>query len=191
MSHDADITLRAAGMADLADVADLFLACWRTSYVSFLPAPVVSMFGPDSARALWRRSLCDGQTDVAVLVAERANGSVVGVLATGRDPDRPVSGHIFSLYVHPDAQGLGIGARLMSAALDRFRSDGLTDATLWVFEANVAARGFYERLGWHPDGATRIEPQYGEPELRLSRSVSAARPPRVDDDAAPDDPPGG
>jgi RimJ/RimL family protein N-acetyltransferase len=26
---------------------------------------------------------------------------------------------------------------------------------LWVFEANAAARGFYERLGWTPDGAAK------------------------------------
>ena len=64
-----------------------------------------------------------------------------------------------------------LGTRLLAAADDRFRRDGMDEATLWVFAANAAARGFYSRLGWQPDGGERVEPQYGEPELRLRRTL--------------------
>ena len=43
----------------------------------------------------------------------------------------------------------------------------MTQATLWVFEANATARAFYLRHGWEPDGGTRVEPEFGEPEVRL------------------------
>jgi hypothetical protein len=56
-------------------------------------------------------------------------------------------------------------------AVERFRAAGLATASLWVFEANTGARAFYGHLAWLPDGARRIEPEYGEPEVRLTRSV--------------------
>jgi RimJ/RimL family protein N-acetyltransferase len=44
----------------------------------------------------------------------------------------------------------------MTVALQRLADDGYSEAVLWVFEANAQARGFYERFGWRPDGATEI-----------------------------------
>jgi ribosomal protein S18 acetylase RimI-like enzyme len=78
-----------------------------------------------------------------------------------------MTGHVFSLYVDPDAQGTGVGGRLLAEAERWFGSEGLAEATLWVFEANARARAFYARHGWQPDGGMRVEPEFGEPEIRL------------------------
>jgi ribosomal protein S18 acetylase RimI-like enzyme len=43
----------------------------------------------------------------------------------------------------------------MDAAVRALAIRGFAEAILWVFEANTAARGFYERLGWSPDGASK------------------------------------
>jgi ribosomal protein S18 acetylase RimI-like enzyme len=96
----------------------------------------------------------------------------VGIVTLGKDPDRPRTGHIYSLYVHPEAQGQGVGARLVSAAIDGLESLGYSEASLWVFEANVRGRAFYKRLGWRPDGASRVEPEFGERESRLTRALA-------------------
>ncbi|MEK6721849.1 MAG: GNAT family N-acetyltransferase [Chloroflexota bacterium] len=163
-------TVREARPEDLDAVATLFLACWRTSYAGFLPAQVIGMYDDDSARALWRPTLNDPPADPVVFVVERAAGDVLGVVRIGTDPEEPASGHVYSLYVHPEMQGHGLGARLLAAADNRFRRDGRDVATLWVFAANDGAQRFYARLGWQPDGGQRVEPQYGEPELRLRRT---------------------
>lgn len=175
MSRGSDVTIRAARPEDLAAVADVFLACWRESYADFLPAHVIGLYDEVGARAIWRPSLVGPAADISVLVAEGADGSVVGVVRIGRDPGEPGAGHVYSLYVDPEAQGRGVGARLLAAADDRFGFDGLREVTLWVFAANVAARRFYAREGWRPDGGERVEPAYGEPELRLRRPVRTAR----------------
>ncbi len=160
------IELREASAGDVDEVAALFLRCWRGSYADVLPAQVIGVFDEAGARELWHRALSRPRAGTRGVVAVE-DGRVVGVIRMGRDPAEPTAGHVFSLYVDPDAQGSGVGRSLMAEAAAWFRSEGLSEATLWVFEANDRARGFYGRHGWSPDGGTRVEPEFGEPEVRL------------------------
>lgn len=61
------------------------------------------------------------------------------------------------IYVTPNAWGRGGGRHLMDAAQASLKAAGFTTATLWVLEANLRARGFYERQGWAPDGARKLD----------------------------------
>jgi GNAT superfamily N-acetyltransferase len=54
---------------------------------------------------------------------------------------------IHSLYVDPDAQGMGIG----SALVERVRAARGGPLTLKVDTRNHAAIAFYERTGWKPE----------------------------------------
>lgn len=171
MNPEVAITVREARPDDLDSVAAVFLACWRDSYAGFLPPGVIGIYDEDGARALWRPTLSKPPTDAVVFVAERTGRDLLGVIRIGTDPDEPTAGHVYSLYVRPDTQGLGVGSRLLAAAADRFSRGGVHEVTLWVFTANAAARSFYAHLGWQPDGAQRVEPRYGEPELRLRRTL--------------------
>ncbi|HSW43189.1 MAG TPA: GNAT family N-acetyltransferase [Patescibacteria group bacterium] len=172
MTANAPVVVRAARPDDLPAVAASFLACWRTSYAGFLPRAVIDLYDEDGALDLWRPTLSGPLSRGVVLVAEGAGRGVLGVIRIGRDPAEPASGHVYSLYVRPDTQGLGVGTKLLTAAGERFRRDGVRVATLWVFAANKVALGFYARQGWLPDGGRRVEPQYGEPELHLRRTLS-------------------
>jgi len=167
------IELREATADDLDAVATLFLRCWRGSYADVLPAGVIEAFDAASARELWRPALEAPRPGTRGVVAVD-DARVVGVVRMGRDPDEPTAGHIFSLYVDPDVQGGGVGRRLLEAAVGWLRAEGPAEATLWVFEANARARGFYAAAGWAPDGGTRVEPAFGEPEVRLRRSLRSS-----------------
>lgn len=164
------ITLRETRPTDLAAVATLFLRCWRTSYAGVLPEHVLAVFDEASARELWRRALeAPGPGTRGVVAVE--DRRIRGIVRMGNDPDDPAVGHVFSLYVDPDAQGGGVGRRLLDEAASWLRAEGLAQATLWVFETNARARAFYARHGWLPDGGTRVEPEFGEPEVRLRRAL--------------------
>jgi GNAT superfamily N-acetyltransferase len=164
--------LRKAMPTDLDAVAALFLRCWR-GYADVLPGRVVTLFDEAGARALWRGALETPRPNSLGLVAVH-RGSVVGVIRIGRDPDEPTVGHVFSLYVDPDFHGVGIGGQLLAEADRWFASEGLAQSTLWVFEANVQARAFYARHGRRPDGGARVEPEYGEREIRLRSTINQA-----------------
>lgn len=164
------ITLREARPEDLDAVAALFLRCWREAYATVLPPHVIDVFDETNARELWQAPLETPGPGTRGIVAVDGD-RVAGIMRVGRDPDQPAIGHVFSLYVDPEAQGGGIGGRLMDEGVSWLRAEGLTAATLWVFAANDAARRFYARHGWSPDGGTRVEAAFGEPEVRLRRAL--------------------
>lgn len=78
--------------------------------------------------------LADGpRGPVAVLVASRLAAA---------------NGHVCQVSVTPEAQGRGIGAALMAAAMHSFREQGLASATLSVTVSNDRAHRLYELLGF-------------------------------------------
>jgi ribosomal protein S18 acetylase RimI-like enzyme len=76
------------------------------------------------------------------------------------------------MYVSPGHWRAGAGTALMEAALERLAALPYTEAVLWTFKENGRAVGFYERHGWHRDGAEKIHPRTGEPAVRMRRSVT-------------------
>lgn len=159
------ISLRPATAGDLDEVVAVFRACWTTSYAAFATPDQLAVLGPEQARALWARALADGRTTVAVDDA----GAVRGLLRHAVHADRV---DVHSLYVDPRHQGGGLGARLLAHALDDGARAGAHRGRLWVFADNAAARGFYESHGWHPDGVTRTQAEFGLPEVRLEHRSS-------------------
>jgi GNAT superfamily N-acetyltransferase len=152
--------IRPARAGDLDAVVGVFLACWTTSYAAFDP-PAMDR---GRATALWRAALA-GST---AFVAE--DGDAGGVLGVTRCT--AADARVDSLYVHPRAQGNGLGAQLLRRCVDHLREAGAQSATLWVFAPNAPARAFYERQGWRPSGRERVEAGYGVPEIELGRALA-------------------
>jgi GntR family transcriptional regulator len=159
--------LRAASPADAASLAEVFVAAWRTGYAGIVDNAVLDALDePDIAD--WLCDLVASSNQVTVL-AEDPPGSVAGFVRFGADPGDSRVGHVYALYTHPRAARKGIGRRLLQHALDQIAPEGRRPVSLWVFEANERARRLYASAGFVPDGARRVEPQYGAHEIRLLR----------------------
>ena len=65
----------------------------------------------------------------------------------------PADGTIWALFVDPAAEGLGIGADLLSRALNDLRRAGWDEARLSTGPGTRAER-FYRRHGWNVAGQT-------------------------------------
>lgn len=75
-------------------------------------------------------------------VALNTAGEVLGFAAGNRE-----TGNIWALFVHPDAEGQGIGKALHDMMIVWLFSTGLQQLNLST-GANTRAQQFYERAGW-------------------------------------------
>jgi len=57
-------------------------------------------------------------------------------------------GFIHHTAVHPDHRGLGIGSRLVDAALCALKEEGISKAALVAFEHNAIGNAFWEKMGF-------------------------------------------
>ena len=64
-------------------------------------------------------------------------------------------GHVTTVAVHPDVQGLGIGTRLMADLCQVAVQRRLAAMTLEVRVSNRRTREFYRRFGFGPTGVQR------------------------------------
>jgi GNAT superfamily N-acetyltransferase len=149
------VTIRLATVEDVDAFVAMKNAAWRWAYADILPAEHLAALPTDTQVTGWCTQLAASADNagVEIAVVERA---IVGVVSYGptRDEDAPeATGEIGMLYVLPDHVGTGLGRRLLERALDGLgRGGAAPPATLWVLEANARGRGFYERMGWRPDG---------------------------------------
>ncbi|PWU03665.1 MAG: GNAT family N-acetyltransferase [Candidatus Melainabacteria bacterium] len=97
---------------------------------------------------------------------------LIGLVAFSRSPRIKTrhKGHIWGMYVIPEARGRGIGKTLMQNALAKLQAiDGLAVVTLCVVTLNTAARSLYLNLGFVPYGlekrALRVNGEYLDEEL--------------------------
>ena len=87
--------------------------------------------------------------DAAVLLAEAADGELVGICTAYQDIHSVRFGYrawVEDLAVHPGHRSEGIGARLLAAAREWARERGATHMKLDTGEARADAQRFYDRL---------------------------------------------
>ena len=141
------LSIRPAGPEDTDAIADVFLAARKAS-MPYLP----DLHTDEETRA-WIRDVVLERDEVWVAAA---GPRVDGFLALNGD----VLDH---LYVAPRLHGSGVGSALFAKA-KQLRPQGFT---LWVFQRNMQARGFYEARGMRlvetTDGSGNEE---GEPDAR-------------------------
>lgn len=166
--------MRVAGVNDALAIARVNVRAWQRAYVGHMPQEYLDALDPVTAAERWRRSLSLLAENAHVFVVEEA--SVVGFASCrpSRDDDGAGTGEVTTIYVLPEHWGTGLGPALMSAVLEALTADGFPAATLWVLEGNERARRFYERGGWRPDGASRVDERFGFPiaEVRYRRELS-------------------
>jgi oligopeptide/dipeptide ABC transporter ATP-binding protein len=163
-------SIRPAVPADARAMAEVFISAWRQAYPGVVPDDVLADLDLDRTED-WLGGLIANRVQGSTDVATR-EGRVVGFVRYGADTEQADTehaggGHVFGLYVHPDAAGHGVGRELLRHAELRLADAGCTRASLFVFAANERARRLYDRSGYVADGTERVEPEYEAQEVRL------------------------
>lgn len=116
-----------------------------------------------------------------VLVAEDADGALLGAVTFLASGDNPLAEHddaeaasVRFLAVEPGARRAGVARALMAACLERAGAAGAPRMRLHVIDTNAGAHRLYRALGFVRDAATDIEPLPG---ARLQGYVRDLGPP--------------
>ncbi len=71
--------------------------------------------------------------------------SIVGVIMAGNDGRR---GYIYHTAVDPVHRNQGIGTKLVDAAMDALKKNGIHKVALVVFDRNKDGNGFWDSIGF-------------------------------------------
>ena len=83
----------------------------------------------------------------AAWIAE-LDGRRVGCVSLVAEPGQAATARLRILLVHPDARGLGVGARLVDACLVFARDAGYRRVVLWTYQSLTTARKLYLAAGF-------------------------------------------
>lgn len=141
------LTLRDAGLADLATIDDIHVRSRRATYRGQVSDHYLDVAMPAASRADWERKLPEILAGAGRLIIAESAGQAIGFVCAFA-PDAQASVYINNLHALPERKGLGAGAALLEAAADWARSAGARRMHLRVLETNKAAIGFYGSRGW-------------------------------------------
>ena len=177
----ADVSVRPAGPADVAEVARIQVETWRAGYLTILPAAVLEALSIEAADAAWRPAVEAPPTPRHRVLVALEQQWVVGFVALSPatdlgpdDPEPDTTAAIGPLLVEPRWGRRGHGSRLLAAAVDHARGDGMRRGITWIPENDTTSREFYASAGWGADGLVRaLDTGSGElREIRLHADIS-------------------
>ncbi|MEU8086417.1 GNAT family N-acetyltransferase [Micromonospora sp. NPDC049101] len=162
--------VRPARPEDAGEIARIQLATWRVAYRRILPRHVLDNLDEAFLARRWNAAVLEppsGAHRVLVAVEQAEQSYLVGFAASGpADAEALAPGEpaealgpdvaaVTDLLVEPRWGRRGHGSRLLAAAVDLWREDGLSRAVAWAFEGDEATRKFLTSTGWELDGAAR------------------------------------
>lgn len=164
-----------AGPADAEALGSVHVRAWRETYRGLLPdAYLARMSEADLARRFRRALTFPGPHDVTLAAAGREE--LVGYAQGGPSrAGKEGEAEIATLYLLREAQGLGLGRRLLVGTARALAGQGATSLMISVLRDNTRAREFYEHLGGEaepprsergPGGALLHEVAYRWPDIR-------------------------
>ena len=128
-----DLVIRSAGPDDTAAISALVQRTVRISNGKDYPAQAIELIVANFAADKVGQRMAERD----VFVCQQGD-RVVGTIALGGDRLR-------SLFVDPELQQVGVGARLVAHLEAHARKVGVRELSL---SSSLTARGFYERLGY-------------------------------------------
>lgn len=154
----ADVSVRPARPLDAERVARVQLSTWRTAYADLLPDDALAL-PEEQVAALWLRAVEVPPSPRHRLLVAMERDELVGFAALAPaeddDLDGETAGELTALLVEPRWGRRGHGSRLLAAAVDTWRPEGVLTAVVWAWERDAATRSFLTSAGWAPDGAVR------------------------------------
>lgn len=159
MNKELTPSIRTATAKDAGDIARIHMRSWQKMYRDFIPDTILNNLSLHERTQQWDALI---RKEVKVLVME-INHRIQGFasICPFRDPTADNSmGEISAIYIRPEYWRQGLGTQLCLAAISELEKEGYNKIFLWIFEANVQAKKFYEALGFTATHSTKLAEFY-------------------------------
>ena len=155
------MTVRDAVFEDMHPLGHIMSVSFRTAFSDFVTEQTLNACaGEANCIALLEGIFREGK--MRFLVGEDSGFLVWQEAAEGAE--------IVAIHSLPESWGTGLGHAMLMEALDRI---GEKRVFLWAFRENRRARRFYEKHGFHWDGAERVSEFDGAWEVRYVKDAYA------------------
>jgi GNAT superfamily N-acetyltransferase len=142
------LIFRRATGSDAEAIASLHTESWRDAYRGILPESYLEDQIVGERANLWRSRFSSLGSDRFLVVLTESPEELVGFACVLLDEDPQWGACLDNLHVLPGWRSRGVGRLLFGRAVRWVMSTQPGGPIhLWVFEANVGARRFYDALG--------------------------------------------
>lgn len=144
------VSLRHANATDVAAIGRIQVTTWRDAYRDLIPDDILANITSEKIEVFVTEILSGLHEGTFVLVCEMGMcpiGFCIGGPERSEREGQCPFGEIYSMYVLPAYQRLGLGKALMGHAAEILRSNGKTGLSLWVLQGNAGALRFYQSMG--------------------------------------------
>jgi GNAT superfamily N-acetyltransferase len=157
----AGYSIRKAELADAMAIATVYVRSWQATFPGLVPQPFLDSLTPEGQLGSWQTILASPRSPVGgALVLVTGEERVIGFASFGPTRDEDIEdkhvAEVMTLYLDPSVWRRGAGAMLLKESVEELARGGYRLATLWVLGTNARARGFYEHMGWRPDGTSKL-----------------------------------
>lgn len=132
---------------------------WKNVYAGYVNPELLSDTGCEERGRRLKEDF--NQQRLYEYVWEESN-KILGLLSMGAadDTDRFGAFEIWRVYIAEDAQGRGIGRRLLAFAENNAKANGYTEIIIWTFSRNTRAIEFYQQCGYQVDKEKYMDSPY-------------------------------
>lgn len=145
-SNSESFVIRQAELKDVPHIARVHVESWRKSFRGIAPQKYLDNLSIEKREKIFRENLSDNE--YKLLVAEDADGKIVGFAAFGKGSDQALEfkWELYAIYLSAEVQRKGIGEKLFRRGVKEL-STPLSDS-LYLEALEVSPyRKFYEKMG--------------------------------------------
>ena len=160
--------IRTMSIDDVERVAEIHVSGWRNAFFGILSNDFLfNRLRVLNRIKVFQEEVLSNKDETYVF----DDGMLKAFITIGRcrDGDEPDAFELWGLYVDPFWQRNGIGSVMFRFCEQQAIQRGYEKINLWVLEPNARARGFYEKMGFRPDGSAKRIEWMGSTELRYSK----------------------
>jgi len=142
-------SIRPARLEDAPGIAKIHVDSWRSTYAGLIADEFLTALSYERRAQVWSQSLTDPQNICFLYVAETRPGDIIGFVYAGPEQtgDPTYRSELHAIYLLKQAQGQGLGRKLIFTAMRELCERGFSSMLLWVLKDNLPSRKFYEAVG--------------------------------------------